>query len=145
MKKKAHPPSPAKYFKLHPVSSPGAKSTSLAQFRARGSDPTHCGCLWTPDHVSKRRGRDLLTFSGQWRTAFLLIFLLTLAPHLVPRLHEAPVVSAFSRSSSERCGPSCHPLSFSFGMPFPFRSKEAGFYSHVRSSSRPLLIELLCY
>lgn len=65
-------PSPAKYFKLHPVSSPGTKSTYLAQFRACGSDPTHCGCLWTPDHVSKRRGRDLLTFSGQWRRAFLM-------------------------------------------------------------------------
>lgn len=65
-------PSPAKYFKLHPVSSPGTKSTSLAQFRARGSGPTHCDCLWTPDHVSKRRGRDLLTFSGQWRTDFLM-------------------------------------------------------------------------
>lgn len=82
--KEAPTPSPVEYFKLHPVSSLGMKSTSLARFRAHGSDPIHCGCLWTPDHISERKGGDLLTFSGQWPTdssshAWHPILLLTLA------------------------------------------------------------------
>lgn len=55
--------SPSEYFELHPVSAPGTDSASSAQFRARGRDPTHCGCLQSPDQVSKMQGQksgDLL-------------------------------------------------------------------------------------
>lgn len=77
--------SPAEYFKLHPVSTPGTESALSTQFRAYGSDPTHCGSLWPSDQVSKKKGQqsgDLLKIvenssSHDWH----LIFLLTLAPN----------------------------------------------------------------
>lgn len=128
--------SPSEYFKLHPVSTPGTESALSAQFRAHGSDPTHCGCLWSPDQVSKKTGQesgDLLKIVGynsgrDWH----LISLLTLAPNQ----RRAKIASDTSPQtfliSSKRCGASCHPPSFSFGMSFPFRSKELWFYWHLR-------------
>lgn len=50
--------SPSEYFKLHPVSTPGTESALSAQFRTHGSDPAHCGCLWSPDQVSKKKGQQ---------------------------------------------------------------------------------------
>lgn len=129
--------SPSEYFKLHPVSAPGTDSALSARVRAHGSDPTHCGCLWSPDQVSKEKGqksRDLLKIvensSGHdWH----LIFLQALAPHQIrAKITSDTSPQTFLSSSSERCGASCHPLSISFGMPLPFRSKELWFCWHLR-------------
>lgn len=111
-----------------------------------GSDPIHCGCLRSPDQVSKKKGQksgDLLKIvennsSHEWH----LIFLPALAPHQ----RRAKITSDTSPqtflSSSKRCGASCHPLSFSFGMPFPFISKELSVLLAFEIKLRPDLIEL---
>lgn len=53
---------PSEYFKAYSACASWHWVSLSARFRTRGSDPTHCGCLWSPDQVSQKKGSNPVTF-----------------------------------------------------------------------------------